>query len=798
MKKIPKSAFGLFIMAALVYAALAYPLPTVAKTRSVSSGEPVSFPSGETTYTITTSKGPITASYKYAPAIKDLILQQQKIGTYLGNKFKSIVWTPDGLGGYSGPVGRFDISDPWNPRDAGIVGLVTGGSGVAGGIQPASHKGPFQGTISESKLRAGDVVFGELANGQGRFAFDFGGASGGTTPPRDLNPVISLAPGQGVSIGQLLENRVAGDASVVSGARTKQLGSAVIDATASGKFFLFSGGATLQIVDLTNLTGDVSYGSATLKPFSSEPWPNITELHIVEVPGVKNHFLVARSGEQYADVTAKPVFYIGEINADTGTLIRQNSFTLGIQGINQSSNFAKVFPGSGLQSASVNGKAYVFMNETLTGASRGSSLTVPGTLKIAAYQFDPLTLTFSRKGDVTLKNAPYLPAENIGTIRFQLAKTENGDAYPMLASWSIYKTAVPYGPHLYSMNLYSLKDMLDSQTPFSITPTSADVVILEEEVTRPLTMGQVEVKHMGFGYSVGGPGPSYNIFLKKEGGKTNFYFYREAFMFDGRSNMSGLGTLYYIYQVGLDAFGDAGHYWTGINGPTTLRVDKIDVSGFTGGTFSTNPTDPTTPYVPTPSSGSCVASLTFDKTSVPYSGSMTETWTVNGADVGQAYGDCGAGIVQISSGPQSYTFNNLTKTMTCRVYGKIAGQEKCSASATVMVGAAPSGGGPGNGGGTDVPLNPDNNAQGTAFQYYYSSEETSPKNDSGSVTLRRGSSGATVSALQTLLNQEINAGLSADGKFGPKTKAAVINYQRANGLVADGLVGPKTKAALGI
>ena len=39
---------------------------------------------------------------------------------------------------------------------------------------------------------------------------------------------------------------------------------------------------------------------------------------------------------------------------------------------------------------------------------------------------------------------------------------------------------------------------------------------------------------------------------------------------------------------------------------------------------------------------------------------------------------------------------------------------------------------------------------------------------------------------------------AVDGIYGPKTRAAVIAFQKKNGLVADGIVGPKTAAAIGI
>ncbi len=58
-----------------------------------------------------------------------------------------------------------------------------------------------------------------------------------------------------------------------------------------------------------------------------------------------------------------------------------------------------------------------------------------------------------------------------------------------------------------------------------------------------------------------------------------------------------------------------------------------------------------------------------------------------------------------------------------------------------------------------------------------------------SVTLRVGSRSEQVACLQSFL------GISADGKFGPKTKTAVIDWQIKFGLKADGIFGAKSRAA---
>ena len=54
------------------------------------------------------------------------------------------------------------------------------------------------------------------------------------------------------------------------------------------------------------------------------------------------------------------------------------------------------------------------------------------------------------------------------------------------------------------------------------------------------------------------------------------------------------------------------------------------------------------------------------------------------------------------------------------------------------------------------------------------------------------SAGSTTVALQRAL------GITADGLYGPQTRAAVRRFQRAHGLVVDGVAGPATLGALGV
>ena len=58
-------------------------------------------------------------------------------------------------------------------------------------------------------------------------------------------------------------------------------------------------------------------------------------------------------------------------------------------------------------------------------------------------------------------------------------------------------------------------------------------------------------------------------------------------------------------------------------------------------------------------------------------------------------------------------------------------------------------------------------------------------------TLHQGSQGEQVKTLQRILG-----GIEIDGRFGPKTRTAVIAFQRNHQMLPDGVVGRMTWAAL--
>lgn len=64
-------------------------------------------------------------------------------------------------------------------------------------------------------------------------------------------------------------------------------------------------------------------------------------------------------------------------------------------------------------------------------------------------------------------------------------------------------------------------------------------------------------------------------------------------------------------------------------------------------------------------------------------------------------------------------------------------------------------------------------------------------NESGTAGQRE-----AIEQLQWDLNMCYGQGLAQDGKYGPRTRNAVMNVQRIFGLTVDGWAGPKTRGAM--
>lgn len=121
------------------------------------------------------------------------------------------------------------------------------------------------------------------------------------------------------------------------------------------------------------------------------------------------------------------------------------------------------------------------------------------------------------------------------------------------------------------------------------------------------------------------------------------------------------------------------------------------------------------------------------------------------------------------------------------------------ASLVVLLLAGLAAGGVFSGGKSKPPLPTTAPARTTAQTPTTSATTTTPKTPqvaAPTTTLKPGDTGTEVAALQRALISLGFAPGKVDGRYGPVTTAAVMQFQRKQGLTVDGIVGPVTLPAL--
>jgi peptidoglycan hydrolase-like protein with peptidoglycan-binding domain len=87
--------------------------------------------------------------------------------------------------------------------------------------------------------------------------------------------------------------------------------------------------------------------------------------------------------------------------------------------------------------------------------------------------------------------------------------------------------------------------------------------------------------------------------------------------------------------------------------------------------------------------------------------------------------------------------------------------------------------------------------QCTSYAVYHGANVPSVgRGGSVNCQMGQGAQSEAVLYLQYTLNYCYNAGLSQDGDFGPRTRAALVSAQRSAGAAADGVYGPETRSKI--
>jgi hypothetical protein len=606
--------FGLFLLVLLLGSGLYRSMVAHAETdvHRPNYSAPL-FPSGS--YSLKVGANTVTTNYSYSvpvPLFADNNTRfegpiEHDFDPQLGQFHKGIYFFPIVS---PGPAGMFDITDPMHPKPSNLTEWTFGGSYSMHGPLNAfnwSHDAQYHGS---------DVA--EDQGGSARLWSFLGSPS--------YSKVITQFDGGSGSIGGMIDDSEDGKFRWTSAYGLFDPTRAWTDANGGtitamispkeGKFFLYSAGGwngqngylPVSLFDASDLPGsvnppryvnDVNQSAPNLKASASLGWTNVNELQVIPSPDKSKYFLFGRvpgatpnpscadgSTPGYNGVCpfvtyiyhpeSAPTIHIGEINADTGKLVRQKTVT--ITDIKQKEYPARVNsllyypPVSNMQWAIVNGVTYVFAIDDMP-FDANEQFPYVKSLVIGIYKFDPVNLTLTRKSQVTIPNVtgePYaaeLPVVN--PHKYTVIGSEDGSAYPILA--------VPNNPG--RSGVASARYLSDSaelqffgtKKFFSATSTTA---------SSPDFVFKAKGQHAKAGEEILNVVP-YLGFLRTESGKVNLYLFRNAFQATLDASPANQGSI-------GNANADIPNYDVRYGGG--IRTDKIDVTSLNNA--STNSTSP--------------------------------------------------------------------------------------------------------------------------------------------------------------------------------------------------------------
>ncbi|MGH7249824.1 MAG: hypothetical protein ACREGC_02520, partial [Minisyncoccia bacterium] len=175
---------------------------------------------------------------------------------------------------------RYDISDPFNPKNSAVIPIVHGGWGGAGG-----DNGPFLNTGGgDGPASAFFQTFGEAPDGTARGFFNLSAApvASNANPSGSVNgnPInqggtFTSFSGTSASLGQQVSW---GGGANFSPGTWNGFGAGVLDYTSTGRFLLIGNGPSWssspnpKVYDATTLSGSIN--SPYINSIASLSWPN--------------------------------------------------------------------------------------------------------------------------------------------------------------------------------------------------------------------------------------------------------------------------------------------------------------------------------------------------------------------------------------------------------------------------------------------------------------------------------------------------------------------------------------------